>query len=127
MRDEPVLISFRRPPINGRETKDAGSKVSLRGVVFNILFGDQLRPFQGGLIRIVGDASLRHFLEIIRVRAIDVFGRSENKNRIRFRRTEQIYRAFDVRAKALLGVGRVFAEMSSEMNYDFVGAGARGI
>jgi hypothetical protein len=27
----------------------------------------------------------------------------------------------------LFGVGRVFAEMSGEMNYNFVGAGAAGI
>jgi hypothetical protein len=75
------------------------------------------------LIRVISNASLWNFSEIIRLCAVNIFRRGEDKNSIRLHHAQQIHGAFDVCAKTVFRFGGISAEMSREVNHHVVSAG----
>ena len=79
------------------------------------------------MVRVVGEASLRHFIKVVRVRAVDIFSRRENEDRIRRHFAQDVDRAFDVCAKAIIGFVRIFTKVCSEMDDDVIAADASSV
>src|ERR1043166_1264703 len=59
--------------------------------------------------------------------SVFIFRRRKDKDGIRFHLAQHVDRAFYVRAKDRLGILRIFAEMSCEVDYDFVRSDARAV
>jgi hypothetical protein len=75
------------------------------------------------MIFIVSRAGLRNLVEIVSVRTVNILRRSQYEDGVRLHLSQKVYGAFNVCAKTILGIGWVFAEMRSEVNYDFIIAG----
>ena len=67
-----------------------------------------------------GAARFRDFGITRGVRAIDIFGRSKDENRLWRHLAQEIQSAFDICAKAIFGVGGIFAELGGEMYDDVI-------
>ena len=61
------------------------------------------------------------------MRAINIFRRSEDEHGVWLHLAQEIHRAFDVRAKAIFGVGGVLAQMRRQVNDDFISAHPGGV
>ncbi len=61
------------------------------------------------MAQILGAAGLRHFVKFVRVRSIDIFGRSKDEYRVWLHLPQQVDRALNICAKAILSVGGVLA------------------
>ena len=79
------------------------------------------------MVFIFSAARLGDFTEIVSVWTINVFGGGKDEHRVRLHLAQQVHRTFDVRAKAILSVGWALAQLSSEVDYDVVDSGPRGI
>ena len=79
------------------------------------------------MVFIFSAARLWDFTEIVSVRSINVLGGGKDEHGIRLHLAQQIYRAFDIRAKAILSVGGVLAQVGSEVDYNVVISCLRGI
>src|SRR5437667_159689 len=120
MRHKAIFVSFRRSRIDRRETKNARTKVSLCGIVFNVSLSDQLRPLQSRVTLIFSAATLWDLGIIVSMRTINIFRRGKDKDRVRLHLSQEIYRSLDICAKAILRVDGIFAQVSSEVNYNVV-------
>ena len=61
------------------------------------------------------------------MRAINIFRRSENENRVWLHLSQEIHVAFDIRTKTILGVGGILAQMRRQVNNNFVSAHPGGV
>ncbi|MDX6578309.1 MAG: hypothetical protein QOE96_4262 [Blastocatellia bacterium] len=71
------------------------------------------------MVLIFSTATFRDLVEIVGVRSIYIFGGSKDEHRIWLHRSQKIHRALDVCAKAKLSIGRVLAQVGSEVDHDF--------
>jgi hypothetical protein len=79
------------------------------------------------MTRIGGATGFRNFGKTRGIRAVDILGRSKDENRLWRHRAQEIQGAFDICAKALFGIGRIFAELGGEMYDDVIGTHPRRV
>src|SRR5882672_9103141 len=116
MRDEAVFVPVRRSSVDRRHSEYAGTNTSLPGVVFCVALADQLRPLQRGLSSVVSWTSLRDLAVRLRMGTVNIFSGRIDKGCSGSEMFDYIRGALSVAAKAKLCAGRIFIQVSSEVN-----------
>ena len=61
------------------------------------------------------------------MRAINIFRRSEDENRVWLHLSQEIHRTFDIRTKTFFGVSGILAQVRRQVNDNFISAHPGGV